>query len=98
MKRWIVGGMIFLSAVIARGAAGLPNIEQQVAEAVKSPRTTVVQFWAAWCANCKAELAQNGWSTFIAANPEVDFIFITIWRGTGDDGRALLEKNGVGPQ
>jgi thiol-disulfide isomerase/thioredoxin len=98
MKRWFAGLVSFFSLVIAAGAAELSGIEQQVAEAVKSPRTTVVHFWAPWCSNCNAELARNGWSKFIAKNPEVDFIFITIWRGTGDDGRALLEKNGVGAQ
>jgi len=82
---------------VASAAEPLP-IEQQVAAAVKSPRITVVHFWAPWCSNCKAELAKNGWSTFIEINADVDFIFITTWRGDADDGRALLEKNGVGPQ
>jgi thiol-disulfide isomerase/thioredoxin len=98
MKRWFAGMMGLFSLVIVANAAELSGIERQVAEKVKSPRITVVHFWAPWCPNCKAELAQNGWSTFIAKNPEADFIFVTIWQGDGDDGRALLEKNGLGPQ
>jgi thiol-disulfide isomerase/thioredoxin len=77
-------------------AAELLPVEQQVAEAVKSSRVTVVHLWAPWCPNCKAELAKDGWSTFINTNADVDFIFVTVWRGEEGDGRALLEKNGVG--
>jgi hypothetical protein len=82
---------------LARGAEPLP-IEQQVAEAVKSPQLTVVHLWAPWCPNCKTELANNGWSAFIAKNPDVRFIFVTVRRGDEGDGKAMLEKNGVGPQ
>ena len=56
----------------------------------------MVHFWAPWCPNCKAELANGGWSGFIAANPDVNFVFVTIWNPT--DGRELLEKNGVGAE
>jgi thiol-disulfide isomerase/thioredoxin len=82
----------------AAGAADTPAaaIERQVAEATKSANVTVVHFWAPWCPNCKAELANGAWSAFIAANPNVNFVFVTIWNPT--DGRELLEKNGVGAQ
>jgi len=79
------------------GAELLP-IEQQVAELMKSPKPTVVHFWAPWCPNCYGELKNKGWSNFITANKDVTFIFITSWAGESGDGRAMLEKLGVGPQ
>jgi len=82
-------------AFSARAAELLP-IEKHVAEAIKSPGITVVHFWAPWCSNCGAELAKNGWSTFIDTNAEVKFIFITSWHN--EIGRELLAKNGVGSQ
>ncbi|MBC7365820.1 MAG: thioredoxin [Undibacterium sp.] len=77
-------------------AAELLPIEQQVAEAIKSPGVTVVHFWAPWCSNCAAELAKSGWSTFIDTNAEVKFIFVTTWHD--EIGREVLAKNGVGTQ
>jgi thiol-disulfide isomerase/thioredoxin len=71
-------------------------LEQQLAEATQSERVTVVHFWAPWCPNCKAELAHGGWSGFIAANPGVNFVFVTLWSPL--DGRELLERNGVGAE
>jgi thiol-disulfide isomerase/thioredoxin len=71
-------------------------IEQQVADATKSPKVTVVHFWAPWCPNCKEELSNGGWSGFIASNPGVNFVFVTIWNPA--DGREMLEKYGVGAE
>jgi thiol-disulfide isomerase/thioredoxin len=68
-------------------------LEKQVAALTAGPQVTVVHFWAPWCSNCKAELAKNGWSTFIDTNAETKFVFITAWHN--EDGHALLEKNGV---
>lgn len=85
-------------AAIGRAAEPVP-IERQAADAVNAPKkTTVLHFWAPWCSNCNAELAKNGWADFIAKNRDVNFIFITIWSAGQGDGRALLAKNGVGPQ
>jgi thiol-disulfide isomerase/thioredoxin len=86
-----------LMSCAARAAdAPASAIEQQLADLTKSPNVTVVHFWAPWCPNCKAELANGGWSGFIAANPDVNFVFVTIWNPA--DGREMLEKNGVGGQ
>jgi thiol-disulfide isomerase/thioredoxin len=95
MKR-ILTLAILLTLSAGLRAADLLPIEQQVAAAAKSPQVTVVHFWAPWCSNCKAELAKDKWSTFIGANGDVNFIFVTVWHG--EDGRALLASNGVGPQ
>jgi thiol-disulfide isomerase/thioredoxin len=89
-------GVLGLARLVA-AAEPLP-IEQRVAEAVSGPKTTVLHFWAPWCPNCSAELAGNKWSEFITRNREVNFIFVTVWSAGQGDGRALLEKNGVGPQ
>jgi len=76
--------------------APAPSIEQQLAAVTKSSAVTVVHFWAPWCPNCRSELSNNGWSDFIGANPGANFVFVTIWNPT--DGRAVLEKYGVGGQ
>lgn len=86
-----------LLACAARAAEDPASaLEQRVADATKSANVTVVHFWAPWCPNCRAELANGGWSGFIAANPNVNFVFVTIWSAA--DGRDVLEKNGVGAQ
>jgi thiol-disulfide isomerase/thioredoxin len=82
-------------AALAADAPAL-SVEEQVAAATRSTNITVVHFWAPWCPNCKAELANGGWSGFIAAHPDVNFVFVTIWNPA--DGRELLEKNGVGAE
>ncbi|HTZ21536.1 MAG TPA: hypothetical protein VMC06_11705 [Opitutaceae bacterium] len=95
MKRLLL--LFVLLASLARaGATVLLPIEQQVADAVKTPQVTVVHFWAPWCPNCAAELRNHGWSTFLDSNFDVNFIFVTVWNA--EDGRGLLEKNGVGTQ
>jgi thiol-disulfide isomerase/thioredoxin len=87
---------VLLSCAARAGDAPAPAIEQQLADVTKSENVTVVHFWAPWCPNCKAELANGAWSSFIAANPNVNFVFVTIWNKA--DGRELLEKNGVGAE
>jgi hypothetical protein len=89
----------FLAVVVGARAADAAAIERQVAEAIKSPQITVVHLWAPWCPNCNAELANHGWSSFVEANPDVNFIFMTTWRApNGADGRSLLKKSGLGTQ
>lgn len=58
-----------------------------------SPRVTVVHFWAPWCPNCRAELAGGAWSRFIDSNPDVSFIFVTVWNDS--DGASLLASEGL---
>jgi thiol-disulfide isomerase/thioredoxin len=98
MTRRILAVASALVLVLAARAAdpAAAAIEQQVADATRSPQVTVVHFWAPWCPNCKAELADGAWSAFIAANPDVNFVFVTLWNPV--DGHELLEKNGVGAE
>ncbi|PTY01164.1 hypothetical protein [Opitutus sp. ER46] len=92
---WLVG----LGVITSAAWAGEPSpVEQQVAEAVKAPTVTIVHLWAPWCPNCTAELKPEGWPAFLTANPDVKVIFVTVWAGKEEDGRALLEKQGVGAQ
>lgn len=71
-------------------------LEAQVTEAVKSPKVTIVHFWATWCPNCKAELTNGGWRDFVAANPDVNVIFVCTW--DPKPGTAELEKFGLTTQ
>jgi thiol-disulfide isomerase/thioredoxin len=96
--KWLTFFLALGFSALRLGAAELLPIEKQVEEAVKSSKPTVVHFWAPWCPNCYGELKNKGWSNFIEANPGVNFIFITSWTGDNGDGRAALEKVGVGGQ
>lgn len=98
MKRLIFFLAVAAFAATARAAERLP-IEQQVAEAIQAETVTIVHFWAPWCPNCYGEIAKpDGWASFIGANPKVNVIFITSWNGGQGDGRALLQKHGIGAQ
>ena len=92
MKRWL--GLFFLSAAVglAQGSGWL-KIEEDVAAEVAKPQVTVVHFWAPWCPNSRAELADAGWSTFIDSNWDVKFVFVTMW--SGEDGAAMLRESGI---
>jgi thiol-disulfide isomerase/thioredoxin len=91
-----VAAAVLVPSSVRADEKAVPAVEQQIADATSSPRVTVVHFWAPWCSNCRAELANGGWSGFIAANPDVNFVFVTVWSPA--DGRDVLEKSGVGPQ
>lgn len=98
IRRILLPALAVVLISCAAAAADTPTslLEQRVAEATRSEKVTVVHFWAPWCPNCKSELANGGWSGFIAAHPDVNFIFITIWNPV--DGHELLERNGVGAE
>mgnify|MGYP003346190104 CR=1 FL=1 len=88
MKRFFLT-MGFL-ALLTLGSAASAPLEAEGGQAIQSKRITIVHFWAPWCPNCKMELTTGGWSSFIAANPNVDFVFLTLWSDQSGDGRALL--------
>lgn len=77
--------------------ASPPAAEPQAAVAIKNSNPTVVHLWAPWCSNCQAELKSGGWKKMIADNPEVQFLFVSVWNG-GEEGRAMLQKWGIGEQ
>jgi thiol-disulfide isomerase/thioredoxin len=92
---------VALASAVLMGAARAADpaavaFEQRLSDLTKSEKVTVVHFWAPWCPNCKAELADGAWASFIAAHPDVSFVFVTIWNSA--DGHELLASNGVGPQ
>jgi thiol-disulfide isomerase/thioredoxin len=92
----------FFSAValllfLAESSPGASPAEERVAEAVKAPSLSVVHLWAPWCSNCLAEMKSGGWSKMIKDNPQTRFIFVSVWNA-GDDGKAMLEKFGIGDQ
>lgn len=83
----------------AANAAALLPVEEQVAGITRGEKVTVVHLWATWCSNCYSEISKpDGWAKFIADNPDVNIVFVTIWNGGQGDGRALLAKHGIGPQ
>jgi len=85
-----------LSPALRAQDPAVAAFEQKVADSTQSGGVTVVHFWAPWCPNCRAELADGGWSGFIASNPGVHFVFVTIWNPA--DGRDVLARNGVGAE
>ena len=75
------------------------DVEKQLGEKVRAPGSglNVVHFWAPWCPNCQAEMKNGGWTDFIQKNPGTHFTFVAVWN-KGEDGRAALEKFGIGGQ
>src|SRR3954447_4256308 len=65
--------------------------EQKIMDAIKAPNLSVVHLWAPWCSNCQAELKSGGWLQTVKENPQVQFVFVSVWNG-GEDGKALLQK------
>ena len=83
--------LLAASLFVGASAFAATPIEQQVAETIKTPGLTVVHLWAPWCSNCQAELKSGGWLQTVKENPQVKFLFISVW-SSGDDGRAMLQK------
>lgn len=96
MKGIMLGLLLLASGAAAAEFSDSGRFEAHLASAVKSHDITVIHLWAPWCPNCRSELASGGWNRFLADNPRVHVIFVTIWNAA--DGRAVLEKYGVGAQ
>ncbi|MEN3370066.1 MAG: hypothetical protein V7609_2209 [Verrucomicrobiota bacterium] len=91
MKRILVSIAVALTIVAATPVFAVSPAEQQIAEAIKAPKLSVVHLWAPWCSNCQSELKSGGWLKTVKENPEVKFYFVSVWN-SGEDGRAMLTK------
>jgi thiol-disulfide isomerase/thioredoxin len=97
MKKFFALFGIVLSITCGTALFAASPAEQQVTEAVKSPDLSIVHLWAPWCSNCQAELKSGGWLKAIKANPQVHFLFVSVWNG-GGDGREMLKKFEIADQ
>lgn len=92
----------FLLVLLLGGTGALsgfsaPTAEFRATELVRQEGLSVVHLWAPWCSNCQAELKSGGWTKMIEANPQVRFVFVSIWNA-GEDGGSMLKKFGIGEQ
>ena len=97
MTKILLGLVFALTAAVSAVRAEPAAVEQQADETVRAPGVTVVHLWAPWCGNCKAEMKTGGWTKIVKENPEVRFLFVSIWNA-GDDGRAMLAKHDIADQ
>lgn len=97
MQRILLLLAFVVTPLVSGFAAPNDSAEQQVLEAIKAPSVSVVHLWAPWCSNCQAELKSGGWLKIIKANPDVRFLFVSVWNA-GDDGRAMLHKFEIADQ
>jgi len=95
MKRLLTLFVLLTSSLFAENPGWLVVEEEVGAEAAKE-QITVVRLWAPWCPNSRAEDQNGGWAKFITANPNVQFVFVTV--RSSDDGVAYLAEHGVGEQ
>ncbi len=87
--------LLWLPSMVA--ARMLPDslsaAEQEVSRIIRGEGIYVVHFWAPWCPNSRAELGA-GWPFLIADNPDVHFLFVTVWNN-GQSGRSVLRDYGI---
>lgn len=76
-------------------AATPTEAEARVQEMLKTDGVHVVHFWAPWCPNATNEL-KSGWAELVRQNPEVHFVFVSIWND-GEDGASVLDRYDVPP-
>ncbi len=89
--------VLFFALFSAAHAETAEEFEQRLFEEVSSTGITVVHPWASWCINCVNEHEDDGWKNFIEANPDVNFIFVSVWNSDQDDA-GTLAKHGLGDQ
>ncbi len=97
MKKILLAVSVSMATAFSSISAAPSPAEQQAAESIKSAGLTIVHLWAPWCGNCQAEMKSGGWTKMVTDNPDVRFLFVSIWNG-GDDGRAMLKKYNLGGQ
>ena len=96
MMKLLLAASILVTGVTSMVQAA-PAAEAETAAIVKREGLTVVHLWAPWCSNCQAELKSGGWAKMVQANPEVRFVFVSVW-DAGDAGVAMLKKFEIGGQ
>lgn len=89
--------ILALSVAAPVRAESAEAFEQRLFEAVSDEGITVVHLWASWCHNCGNEHKHDGWKTIIEANPEVNFIFVSVWKSDEND-VGLLAQYDLGDQ
>ena len=91
MKFLILCLFTLLAPLAALRSAPPDSAQERVTEAIKAPGVSVVHLWAPWCSNCQAELKSGGWTKMVKDNPQVNFVFVSVWND-GVDGHAILQK------
>jgi hypothetical protein len=94
--KWLLWIFLLLASPLLAQQPGWMLVEEEAGAEVAKSQITVVRLWAPWCPNSRAEDQDDGWAKMIAANPSVQFIFVTV--RSSDDGVAHLAKHGVGDQ
>lgn len=91
-------GLALLTLVVSvRANDAAAEMEKTVAAWTHESSVTIVHLWAPWCGNCKAEMTPTGWAKFIADNPRVKVVFISIWH-QGQDAKPRLAAGELGGQ
>jgi thiol-disulfide isomerase/thioredoxin len=81
------------AAPAALAVAPVNDAERAVQEMITADGIHVVHFWAPWCDNSIAELAE-GWYEVVEANADVDFAFVTVW-SDGAAGEEVLDRYSI---
>ncbi len=90
MRKLLLAASLVLLSLCADLQAA-PSAESEASEIVAREGITIVHLWAPWCSNCMAEMKSGGWTKMVKDNPDVRFVFVSIWNA-GDPGEAMLKK------
>ncbi len=93
MRTFLFFFLLFMPVVVRATPDSLSTAERTVQEIIREKGIYVVHFWAPWCPNSRSELGA-GWPSLIADNPDVHFLFVTVWNN-GQSGRKTLRDYGI---